>query len=293
MGDRFLPRSQKPAVGKLPRVLTGDEMSAFLIDARFLLRNTTETFWGAPLIVVDGKDNTFCYGFMRDLLRLRSSLHISAGAMVFGSDACSLASEKEIRSVVDLCRELGVVVIWEPKVPVLAIVATHADRFSNIVTDDRRMLCFCTERRAVHLGKDTRSVERVTPDEVQSSLGVPVQHVPTYLALTDGRKQGQASSNAALSTVTALEARRLIELYGALPSIYQHLSEGFSLRRRFKSARLEARVRRTGGHAPILRWIRKFEHREAEHCTITCLSMDTGVLSVVRIFWRGTLPSGV
>jgi hypothetical protein len=41
----------------------GDEMSAFLIDARFLLRNTTETFWGASLIVVDGKDNTFCFGF--------------------------------------------------------------------------------------------------------------------------------------------------------------------------------------------------------------------------------------
>jgi hypothetical protein len=44
------------SIGKLPRVLTGDEMSAFLIDARFLLRNSTETFWGAPLIVVDGKD---------------------------------------------------------------------------------------------------------------------------------------------------------------------------------------------------------------------------------------------
>ena len=42
----------------------GDEMSAFLIDSRFLLSNTTETFWGAPLIVVDGKDNTFCFGFL-------------------------------------------------------------------------------------------------------------------------------------------------------------------------------------------------------------------------------------
>jgi hypothetical protein len=28
-------------------------MSAFFIDARFLLRNTTEAFWGAPLILVD------------------------------------------------------------------------------------------------------------------------------------------------------------------------------------------------------------------------------------------------
>jgi hypothetical protein len=83
-------------------------MSAFLIDARFLLRNTTETFWGASLIVVDGKDNTFCFGFLRDLLRLRNSLRISAGVIVFGSDASSLATEKDARSVVDLCRELGI-----------------------------------------------------------------------------------------------------------------------------------------------------------------------------------------
>src|SRR5271165_7327679 len=103
-------------------------MSAFLIDSRFLLSNTTETFWGAPLIVADGKDNTFCYGFLRDLLRLRNSLCISAGMIVFGSDASSLATENDIRSVVDLCRELGILVIEEPKLPVLAIVATQQYR---------------------------------------------------------------------------------------------------------------------------------------------------------------------
>ena len=199
-------------------------MSSFLIDARFLLRNTTESFWGAPLIVVDGKDNTFCFGFMRDLLRLRNSLHISAGAVVFGSDASFLATEKDIRSVVDLCRELGVVVIDEPKLPVLAIVATHADRFSDIVTSDCRILYFCTERRAIHLGKDPRSIERMTPGGVQRCLGVPVQHVPTYLALIEGRKYGLASGDGAQPTLTTREARRLVELHGDLRGIYQHLS---------------------------------------------------------------------
>ena len=98
------------------------------------------------------------------------------------------------------------VVIEEPKLPVLSIVATHADRFSNIVTDDRRMLHFCTETCAVHLGKDPRSLERVTPDRVQHSLGVSVQHVPTYLALTEGGKHGiMVSSNVGkkASAVTA------------------------------------------------------------------------------------------
>ncbi len=199
-------------------------MSAFLIDSRFLLRNTTETFWGASIIVVDGKDNTFSFGFLRDLLRLRNSLRISAGVIVFGSDASSLATEKDVRSVVDLCRELGVLVIEEPKLPVLAIVATHADRFSDIVTDDRSILCFCTERRTIHLGKDPSSIERMTPDGVQRSLGVPVQHVPTYLALTEGRQHELASSDGARPTLTTREARRLVELHGALPGIYQHLS---------------------------------------------------------------------
>jgi hypothetical protein len=86
-------------------------MRTFLIDARFLLRNTTETFWGAPLIVVNGSDNTFSYGFMRDLLRLRNSLHINAGVIALGSDACSLAPQKDIRMVVQFCRDIGVMVI--------------------------------------------------------------------------------------------------------------------------------------------------------------------------------------
>ena len=76
----------------------------------------------------------------------------------------------------------------------------------------------------VHLGKDPSSIERMTPDGVQRSLGVPVQYVPTYLALTEGREHGQVSSYGAQPAVTTREARRLVELYGALPDIYQHLS---------------------------------------------------------------------
>jgi hypothetical protein len=144
--------------------------------------------------------------------------------IVFGSDASSLATENDIRSVVDLCRELGILVIEEPKLPVLAIVATHADRFSDIVTDDRRLLCFCTDGRAIHFGKETRSIERMTPSGVQRLLGVPAQHVPTYLALTEGRKYGLASSDGAQPTLTTREARRLVELHGALRGIYPSIS---------------------------------------------------------------------
>ena len=104
-------------------------MRTFLIDARFLLRITTETFWGAPLIVVNGSDNTFSYGFVRDLLRLRNLLHINAGVIALGRDAWSLAPQKDIRTIVQFCRDIGVMVI-EGAGP-LAIGAAHAERFTD------------------------------------------------------------------------------------------------------------------------------------------------------------------
>mgnify|MGYP001619402466 CR=1 FL=1 len=148
-------------------------MSAFLIDTRFLLRNTTETFWGAPLIVVDGKDNTFSFGFLRDLLRLRQVLHISGGVVVLGSEAASFASEENVRSAAARCQELGMVVVKDPTLPVLTIAAAHISRFSNVVTDDRRMLQFCSARCCVHFGKNPGLLERMTLEVVQRTLGVP------------------------------------------------------------------------------------------------------------------------
>ncbi len=199
----------------------GVKAATFFIDAQFLLRNTTETFWGAPLIVVDGKDSTFSFGFLRDLLRLRQALHISGGAVVLGREAPSFATEENIRSAAELCRELGIVVVQEPTLAALMIAAAHIDHFSNVVTDDRRMLQFCSERCCVHLGKDPRSLERMTPDIVQRTLGVPAEQVPTYLALTERTKQ--ANDRNAIYAVTALEARRLVELHGDLSGIYYQL----------------------------------------------------------------------
>jgi len=43
----------------------------FLIDTTFIFRQTADAFHGASLLVVDGKDHTFIYGFLRDLLLAR------------------------------------------------------------------------------------------------------------------------------------------------------------------------------------------------------------------------------
>ena len=41
----------------------------YLVDTTFFLRQTADVFYGAPLLVADGKDHTFAYGFLRDLLK--------------------------------------------------------------------------------------------------------------------------------------------------------------------------------------------------------------------------------
>ena len=64
----------------------------------------------------------------------------------------------------------------------------------------------------------------MTPEEVQRRMGVPSQCVPTYLALTESGKYAQAA-NGLRPTLTAREARRLVETHGTLPLIYQHLPE--------------------------------------------------------------------
>src|SRR5262249_33880164 len=62
------------------------------------------------------------------------------------------------------------------------------------------------------------------PDGVKRRLGIPVQCVPSFLALTEGGKPGKTNIGAQ-PALTAREARRLVEMHGALPCIYQHLSE--------------------------------------------------------------------
>jgi hypothetical protein len=64
----------------------------------------------------------------------------------------------------------------------------------------------------------------MTPDGVKRTLGVSVQCVPSYLALTEGGNHEKVSIGAQ-PALTARESRRLVEMHGALPCIYQHLSE--------------------------------------------------------------------
>ena len=56
----------------------------YLVDTTFILSQTAAAFHGAPLLVVDGKDHTFKYGFLRELLFARRALGITRGILVVG-----------------------------------------------------------------------------------------------------------------------------------------------------------------------------------------------------------------
>lgn len=59
----------------------------FLIDATFIVERAHKMFFGAPLMTAAGKDHTFTYGCVRDVLRVRRKLGIKAGVLILGKEA--------------------------------------------------------------------------------------------------------------------------------------------------------------------------------------------------------------
>ena len=76
----------------------------FVIDTTFILEKTAKTFLGASLLVVGRKDHTFCYGFIRDLLRLRGAMAIRRGIVVVGREGQAVASDSDVSAVVAFAR---------------------------------------------------------------------------------------------------------------------------------------------------------------------------------------------
>ena len=68
----------------------------YLIDIRFIVQYTHDTFVGAPLLLVDGNDRTFIFGFIRILLHLHYSIGIESMVLVIGKDSRSITLECEI-----------------------------------------------------------------------------------------------------------------------------------------------------------------------------------------------------
>jgi hypothetical protein len=111
-----------------------------LIDATFITEKTHGTFLGAPLLMAEGRDSTFVFGFLRDFLRLRRTLRINAGLVLVGRDSYSVTSRDNIHRVIESFKELGIPHIHDPLSPTLNLACSICSHFSHIVTADEKFL---------------------------------------------------------------------------------------------------------------------------------------------------------
>jgi DNA polymerase I len=209
----------------------------FLIDAAFIVEQTHKTFFGAPLITVAGKDQTFTFGCVRDFLRLRRTLGIRAGVVILGKETYLVSSRDSVLDLIVILKELKIPHVHDSVNPALHMISHMRAGFSHIVTADRRSLQFCTDDFIVVLPRDSKQIEWDwnSSDAVKKMLGVAPNDVPTYLALMD------RSTTAAF---TSKQATRLVELYGNVDSIYGNLEQVASGRVRRKLAECESSVRK-------------------------------------------------
>ena len=189
--------------------------NVFLIDATFIIERTHKTFLGTPLLMVQGIDSTFTFGFAREFLRLRNTLGIRAGVLVIGKNSRLIASDKNIQDLVEFFRTLDIPCVHDPQNDVLHIAGSMTSGFSHIVTGDKRLLQLSLNRLIIILAKN-RTVDEydwMSSESIRTAIGIQPEDVPTYIALTEG------------ASLTGRQAVRLIELLGNIDSIYKDLAK--------------------------------------------------------------------
>lgn len=178
----------------------------FLIDATFLLEASERAFCGAPLFVSpEGKDNTFLYGFLRDLLRLRRAIGIEKAIVLVGSEAHTASAGPNVDHVCWLRTKMHVRVVREANVAVGSLCRRLATTADWLITANRSLFQLVGSQFSVICpGKETHIL---TLEALKSAEGVRPEQVPSLLALTDGPKG---------TVVTKGQAIRILELHGEL-----------------------------------------------------------------------------
>ena len=208
----------------------------FLIDARFIVERTHKTFFGAPLMTAAGKDHTFTFGCVRDVLRLRRNLGIRAGVLIIGKEAYSVSSRDNVLDLISILKDLKIPHIHDRENCGLHVASRLHSEFSYMVTADRRFLQFCAENLIVVLFREGKQIEWdwMSLEAVKTTMGIAPKDVPTYLALMGPSNE---------SALTSRQAIRLVELYGNIDSIYGNLGQVVSVQIRRKLAECESSIR--------------------------------------------------
>ena len=192
----------------------------YLIDTTFILRQTADAFYGAPLLVLDGEDRTFVYGFFRDLLLARRELGIARGILVIGLEGHVAAADGDVTAVVRFAKALGIPVVHEPQRSALDICYHLSKKATHLITGEPKLIQLASERLSVIKPKDSKEYECLTPASVLSEVGVVPAEIPTALALHNTRSGCKETG-----PLTKRQAVRLVELYGGLENIYANLDE--------------------------------------------------------------------
>lgn len=218
----------------------------YLIDATYIFRHTTAAFTGSPLLVADGKDHTFIYGFMRDLLRARRVLGIASGILVVGSEGNAAAAAADVTSVVEFAKVLGIPVVYSPQRSVLDICYHISDGATHLITGETKLMQLTTQRLSIIRPKPRDEYECLTPASVSSQIGVEPLQIPTFLALHNSQNEHKNTV-----MLTKKQAVRLVEVYGGLENIYANLDEINASVIRDKLALGRDAIMRTYSHSKV------------------------------------------
>lgn len=208
----------------------------FLVDTAFIVERTSKTFWGTPLLTKEGKDHTFTFGFVRELLQMRRDLGLRNLVLLIGEEAYSFATAETIEHLAGFLRRLGFQYIREGQIPGLNLAGALHLRFSHIVTADKRLLQLSKDDFTIVLLRQSqpREFDWLSPDAIRAAMGINPQQVPAYLSLTAGSKTRALYRKQAIS---------LIQAYGDLDSIFQNLARVTPKRIRQKLQENERAIR--------------------------------------------------
>ena len=156
----------------------------FLIDTTFIFENTHKAFLGAPLLMKEGQDYTFLFGFIRDFLRIRHSFGINDGVIAIGKEAFSVTTKENVHNVLNVIKEMGVPYVYDSNNSILDINSHLSQQASYVITQDKKLLQLANDTVSVILPNNLKDIDYMTPSVIKSKIGVDPKHIPTFLSLT-------------------------------------------------------------------------------------------------------------
>lgn len=190
-------------------------IKTFIIDSTFIFKNTHEAFFKTSLLIKGDQDNTFLFGFFRDLLRIRLSLGIKKGVLLISKEIYQITSNDNISKVIALLTQIQIPFIHEIEKGILEVTSSLLSLANYLITNENKLFQFCTDSLTIIVPKESQKYEYLSPKIMKHKLNIRPDDIPTFLILTDELK----------SSITKQQAIRLIELYGTIPNIIQNLSK--------------------------------------------------------------------